>query len=80
MTSILATGGGGRISITFSPEASDIARVMAADLGVEVPELVRRSLGLMRMWMALDPGEELMVRRANGRLDRLILERGPGHE
>lgn len=62
-----------RLVITLAPPAATVARSMARQLEIRVPELVRRGLSLMRLWLSLGPDEYLAVRRSNGDLERLVL-------
>lgn len=66
------TGGGGPMTITLGPAAADTTREMAERSDVEAPEVVRRALGTLKMWMDLPPGTDLMVRRPDNRLETLI--------
>ena len=68
---------GDRAHVVLTPLATAQARVMAGRLRITIPELVRRSLGLYRMWLTLPDGDELMIKRKSGSLERLVLERGP---
>jgi hypothetical protein len=74
----LATGGGGRISITYSPAAAAMMRVMAARLRIDLPETSRRALGLLHFWMSLPPDRHLAIVHDDGSVERLVLERGDG--
>jgi hypothetical protein len=65
---LVGSGGGGRIAVTFSPMASVMVRVMAARLRVPIPELVRRAVGLFRMWMMLPKGSRLAIVDAKGNI------------
>lgn len=62
-----------RLVITLVAPASTTARAMANELGIKTPELVRRGLSLMRLWMSLKHDEALLVRRADGTFERLVL-------
>lgn len=71
-----ALGDDGRqLHVAFSAEASDVLRVMAASQGLTVIEVVRRAVGVYRMGMALAPDEALMIMRADGTLERVVLDR-----
>lgn len=73
----VGTGDGGeRVHITLGPAATAKARVMSARLRITIPELVRRALGLFYMWMTLPVGSELMVKRPDGKLERVVLQKG----
>lgn len=63
----------GRLVISLHDPTASTARDMAEDLGIKLPELVRRGLALVRVWMSLAPGEYLAVRRHDGQLERLVL-------
>ena len=69
----LDTGGGDdRVTVVLSPKASAVARKMCKQGKVTIPELMRRALGLLRTWMELPPGTELMVHRPDGTMETLL--------
>lgn len=58
--------------LTLSPPAARKARKAAQRLGTSVPEVVRGGLGLVELVLSLREDEYLAVRRANGKLDRVM--------
>ena len=75
MTDIATGDNGDRLHVALGTHATEVVKVMAATQGVDVPELVRRTISLYRMVMALSPDEQLMIRRANGDLERVRIDR-----
>lgn len=63
----------GRLAVTLSSSAATAAKKMAADIGVTVPEVVRRGLSLFQLYQSLESGEYLMVKRNDSTLERVVL-------
>lgn len=61
-----------RMVVTLSAAAAKSVRAMSAQTGLRSPELVRRGLSLLRVWLSLGDGEDMMIRRADGSLERLV--------
>lgn len=57
--------------IVLGPGATRLVRNRSTLLGMPTYEYVRRCLGLAEMVLELDDGEDLMIRRCNGDLDRV---------
>lgn len=62
-----------RLVVSLVPNTARATRQMSAQMQCKVTETIRRSLSLMRVWLSLKPGEALLVRRADGELERLVL-------
>jgi hypothetical protein len=61
----------GRV-VRLSPEATTICETRATQLGITVPEYIRRCLGLGEMALELRDGDELMIKHSNGKFDRVL--------
>ena len=67
------SGDGGRAVVTLSPPAAAAARRLALKMGrPSLPEVVRRGLMLLDVYLSLGDDEELVIRdRRNGQLERI---------
>jgi hypothetical protein len=61
------------MTVAFGNESSADIREMAEQMGVPVPEAVRRGMTLLRLWMALDEGERLLIHRADGQVEQVFV-------
>lgn len=66
-------GDGGRAVVTLSPPAAGAARRLAAAMrGISLPEVVRRGLMLLDMYLNLRDDEELVIRnRQTNQVERI---------
>lgn len=67
-------GDGGRAVVTLSPAAAGAARRLASKMGnrTSLPEVVRRGLMLLDVYLNLPDSEELVIRnRVTGEVERI---------
>jgi hypothetical protein len=62
--------------ITLSPVDNVRAEHLSRSMGIRVPDVVRQGLALLAEYADLDEGEAMLIRRADGSLERVVLVLG----
>jgi hypothetical protein len=59
--------------VTLSAPAARKTRAAAQAMGVRPPEAIRRGLSLLQLFLSLEDGEYLAIRRSSGELERVLV-------